>query len=179
MAWPYMTSLDNELPGVMYVECFGLSIDLFTLINLGHHVYSGRGLCSILPSMLINFDNYDNLHAIPGNFLVAICIYCLVMISIERSKTAQRSALEIQGKFSLRKNAVWDKIQFENFSWWSENFFFELNFVLDCICLGLNFVSDYILQLYFTCNLLIFFASKMSQWHLVFLRYICMVFIVN
>ena len=31
-----------------------------------------------------------------------ICIYRLVMISIERSKTAQKSTLEIQDKFSLR-----------------------------------------------------------------------------
>ena len=34
-------------------------------------------------------------------------------------------------------------------------FFFRLNFVLDCIYFGLNFVSDYIPQLYFVCNLLI------------------------
>ena len=37
---------------------------------------------------------------------VHICTYRLVMISIERSETAQKSALEIQDKFSLRKNAV-------------------------------------------------------------------------
>ena len=48
--------------------------------------------------------------------LIAVCIYRLRMISIERSETAQRSALETQDKFSLRQNAVRDKIQSENFS---------------------------------------------------------------
>ena len=47
--------------------------------------------------------------------LIAVCIYRLVMISIERSETAQKSALEIQNKFSLRQNVVRDKIQSENF----------------------------------------------------------------
>ena len=37
---------------------------------------------------------------------IAVCTYCLVMISIERSETAQKSALEIQDKFSLTQNAV-------------------------------------------------------------------------
>ena len=69
MTYPCMASLDDEQPGVMCEECFGLSIDLFTFINLGHHVYSGRGPCSILPSMLIDYDNYGNFHAILGNFL--------------------------------------------------------------------------------------------------------------
>ena len=50
-----------------------------------------------------------------------------------------------------RQNAVW-----EFFSNGQKIFFFQLNFVLDCICLGLNFVSDYIRQLYFVCNHLIF-----------------------
>ena len=91
---PSMASLDDKLLGVMCKECFGLSIDLFTLINVGQHVYSGRGPCSILPSVLTNFANCDNLHA-----------------------------------------------------YWAIFFFF-------CV-------------------------SKMSQWYLVFFRYICMVFIVN
>ena len=65
----YMASLNDKQPGVMCEECFGLSIDLFTFINLGHNVYSGRGPCSILPSMLIHYDNYGNFHAILGNFL--------------------------------------------------------------------------------------------------------------
>ena len=56
--------------------------------------------------MLINFDNYDNLHAILGNFLVAVCIYCLVMISIEGLRQVKEVHLEIQDKFSLRQNAV-------------------------------------------------------------------------
>ena len=69
MTCPYVASLDDEQPGVMCEECVGLSIDLFTFINLGHHVYSSRGPCSILPSMLIDYDNYGNFHAIQGNFL--------------------------------------------------------------------------------------------------------------
>ena len=84
--------------------------------------------------------------------LVAVCMYCLVMIRIERSETAQKSALEIQDKFSPRQNAVWDKIQSENFFPMVGKIFFS-----DCICLRLNFVSDYIPQLYFVCNLLIFY----------------------
>ena len=67
-----------------------------------------------------------------------------------------KSALEIQDKFSPRQNAVQDKIQSENFFLMVRIFFFKLNVVSDCICLGLNFVSDYIPQLYFVCNLLIF-----------------------
>ena len=47
--------------------------------------------------------------------LIAVCTNRLVMISIERSETAQKSALEIQDKFSLRQNTVQDKIQSENF----------------------------------------------------------------
>ena len=56
---------------------------------------------------------------------VAVCTYCLVMISIERSETAQKSALEIQDKFSLRQNAVQDKIQSKNFfsNGWEKIFF--------------------------------------------------------
>ena len=50
-----------------------------------------------------------------GDKIIAVCTYCLVMISIERSKTAQKSALEIRDKFSLKQNAVQDKIQSENF----------------------------------------------------------------
>ena len=105
--------------------------------------------------------------------IIAVCTYRLVMISIERSETAQKSALEIQGKFSPRQNAVWDKIQSETkFSLRifflmvrKKNFFrpnlvsdwicLRLNFVSDWICLKLNFVLDYVPQLYFVCNLLI------------------------
>ena len=65
----YMASLDEKQPGVMCEECFGLSIDLFTFINLGHNVYHARGPYSILPSMLIHYDNYGNFHVILGNFL--------------------------------------------------------------------------------------------------------------
>ena len=46
---------------------------------------------------------------------IAVCMYRLVMISIERSETAQKSTLEIRDKFSPRQNAVQDKIQSENF----------------------------------------------------------------
>ena len=38
--------------------------------------------------------------------VIAVCIYHLVTISIERSETAPKSALEIQGKFSPRQNVV-------------------------------------------------------------------------
>ena len=70
MTCPSMASLDNELPGAMYEEYFGLSIDLFTLLNLCHHVYSRRDSCSILSSRSMSSDDYDNLHAVLGNFLV-------------------------------------------------------------------------------------------------------------
>ena len=71
-----------------------------------------------------------------------IYIYRLVIISIERSKTAQKSTLEIRDKFSPRQNAVQDKIQSMNFFPNVRKKFFGLNFVSDCICLGLNFVMD-------------------------------------
>ena len=57
------------------------------------------------------------------------------MISIDLSETTQKSALEI-------RDNVRDKIQSQTKS--------KTNF-----CLGLDFVSDYILQLYFGCNHLI------------------------
>ena len=60
-------------------------------------------------------------------------MYRLVMISIERSETAQKSTLEIRDKFSLRQNAVRDKIQSENFFPDGQKTEF---------CLGLNFVLD-------------------------------------
>ena len=44
---------------------------------------------------------------------IAVCIYRLVMISIERSETAQKSTLEIQ-----------DKMQSENFFPDGQKFFF-------------------------------------------------------
>ena len=55
---------------------------------------------------------------------MAVCIYRLVMISIERSETAQKSAPEIQDKFSPRQNAVQDKIQSEDFFLTIGNFFY-------------------------------------------------------
>ena len=64
-------------------------------------------------------------------------MYRLVMISIERSETAQKSALEIR-----------DKIQSENFFPTVGIFFFWTEFCLRLylsqteFCLGLNFVSD-------------------------------------
>ena len=100
-------------------------------------------------------------------WVIAVCVYRLVMISIERSETGQKSTLEIRDKFSLRQNAVQDKFQSENFFLMvGIFFFFRLNFVSDCIffglnlsqtefCLRLNFVSHYIPQLYFVCNHLI------------------------
>ena len=118
---------------------------------------------------------------------IAVCIYRLMMISIERSETAQKSALEIRHKFSPRQNAVWDKIKSENFFpmvgifFWTEfclglylsqtEFCLRLDCVLDWICLGLNFVSDYIPQLYFVCNLLIYIETggcvSKRTWHFI------------
>ena len=63
--------------------------------------------------------------------IIAVCTYRLVMISIERSETAQKSALEIRDKFSPGQNAVRDKIQSENFFLrWSEKNFFWTEFCL-------------------------------------------------
>ena len=48
-----------------------------------------------------------NVQILPGKTgITAVCIYCLVMISIDRSETAQKSTLEIQDKLSPRQNAV-------------------------------------------------------------------------
>ena len=52
-----------------------------------------------------------------------ISIYHLVMISMERAETAQKSTLEIQDKFSPRQNVVQDKIQSMNFFLMVGNFF--------------------------------------------------------
>ena len=65
------------------------------------------------------------------NKIIAVCTYRSVMISIERSETAQKSTLEILDLFSLRQNAVPDKIQSKNFSPIDQKNFFGLNFVLD------------------------------------------------
>ena len=70
-------------------------------------------------------------------------MYCLVMISIRRSKTAQRRALEIQDKFSLRQNAVHDKIQSKNFFPMVGNFFFQTEF-----CLRLHTAVVFCMQLF-------------------------------
>ena len=87
------------------------------------------------------------------------------MISIERSETAQKSALEIRDKFSPRQNAVRDKIPSIFFPMVRNFFFF---FFQTEFCLGLNlpqteFVSDYIPQLYFVCNLLISLVNGKPQ----------------
>ena len=60
--------------------------------------------------------------------------------------------LEIQD--NIRDNFFSDKIVFP-----TKNYFMEF-------CLGLNFVSDYIPQLYFICNHLIGYSvrSRISQW---------------
>ena len=42
----------------------------------------------------------------PTADIIAVCTYRLVMISIERSETAQKGTLEIQDKFSPRQSAV-------------------------------------------------------------------------
>ena len=61
------------------------------------------------------------------------------MIRIERSETAQKSALEIWDKFSPRQNSVQ-----EFFFWWLEFFFFQTEF-----CLGLYLSqTEFCLRLY-------------------------------
>ena len=52
------------------------------------------------------------------------------MISTERSKTAQKSILEIQDKLSPRQNAVQHKIQSENF-FSTVRIFFQTEFCLE------------------------------------------------
>ena len=96
-----------------------------------------------------------------GQSMIVVCLYHLVMIRIERSETAQKSTLEIGD------NSVQDKMQSKTkfslriFFRWSEFFFFWTKFYLSLylsqteFCLGLNFVSDYIPELYFVCNLYI------------------------
>ena len=54
-----------------------------------------------MPQHLSRFQDSFNF-----NTFTAVCTYRLVMISLERSETAQKSALEILDKFSLRQNAV-------------------------------------------------------------------------
>ena len=60
------------------------------------------------------------------------------MICIKRSETAQKSALEIQDKFSTRQNAVQDKIQSENFFPTVGKIFFGLNLSWTEFHLGLH-----------------------------------------
>ena len=82
--------------------------------------------------------------------------YRLVMISIDLSETTQKSTLEIRDK-------IQSKIKSENFfSKKKKKKLLEKNFVRKRILgffLGLNFVSDYIPQLYFVCNHLILLIS--------------------
>ena len=60
-------------------------------------------------------------------YIIAVCTYRLVMISIERSETAQKSALEIQDKMQSKM-----KFSLRIFFQWSETKkFFGLNFVSD------------------------------------------------
>ena len=81
--------------------------------------------------------------------LIAVCTYCLVMISIDLSETTQKSTLDI-----------WDKIQDNLFS--DKEICLRLNFVSDWICLRLNFVLDYIPQLYFICNHIIILVKDLN-----------------
>ena len=75
--------------------------------------------------------------------MTAVCLYRLVMISIERSETTQSSALEIRDKFSSKQNAVRNKIQSASFSRWLDKLFwteFCLGLYLSRteLCLGLH-----------------------------------------
>ena len=45
------------------------------------------------------------------DLLVAVCIYRLVMISIDLSETTQKSTLEIRDKIYSKINSVQDNIQ--------------------------------------------------------------------
>ena len=67
--------------------------------------------------------------------LIAVCIYCLVMISIDMSETAHF----VHWKSETMSEAIFFR-----------QTIFLSDFVSESIfCFGLNFVSDYILQLYF------------------------------
>ena len=78
---------------------------------------------------------------------IEVRIYRLVMISIDLSEKAQKSTLEIQDK-------IQSEIKSENFFPDKTIFLTKKKFLR--FCLGLNFVSDYIPQLYFVCTHLIF-----------------------
>ena len=43
------------------LECFGQPFDLITLINLVHDVCSRKGICRVLGTTQIKFNNYNNL----------------------------------------------------------------------------------------------------------------------
>ena len=59
--------------------------------------------------------------------IIAVCTYCLVMISIERSETAQKSALEIREKMQSKTKCSLRLF----FDGQKKKFFFGLNFVLN------------------------------------------------
>ena len=65
-----------------------------------------------------------------------------------KSETAQKSALEIQGKFSPRQNADQDKIQSKNFFLMVGNFFFQTEF---CLRLYLS-QTEFCLRLNLSCT---------------------------
>ena len=68
--------------------------------------------------------------------LVAVCIYRLVMIGIERSETAQKSTLEIRDKFSPRQNSV-QEFFFDG----RKKYFFQTEFCLRLYLSQTEFVS--------------------------------------
>ena len=82
-------------------------------------------------------------------------LYCLVMISINLSETAYFVHWKSETMFETNYFLT---IFFSNKNFFL-NFFLRLNFVLDWILsqteFVLDFVSDYIPQLYFVCNHLI------------------------
>ena len=92
---------------------------------------------------------------------IAVCAYCLVMISIDLSeitkkkvhwKSETKSAIFFWTKFFSNGNFFPDK---KILSEKNLGFCLRLNFVSDRICPRLNFATDYILQLHFMCNHLI------------------------
>ena len=85
----------------------------------------------------------------------------------DSSKKCTGNLRQIQSevKCSLRQNSVQEffpTVRKKNFSDWILS---RTVFILDFICLGLNFVSDYIPQLYFVCNPL-FYIFEQNQLNL-------------
>ena len=117
-------------------------------INIKHPLQ----VSSKMNNMSLNITQISCCDGIFLSCVIAVSIYRLVMISINRSETAQKSALEIWDKFSLRQNAVRDKVQSENlFLMVGKIFLLDwilswTVLVLDSILSRTEFVLDWILS---------------------------------